>query len=391
VITDDRLRIGLLAPQFPPGIGGMQELAVGLARALAYHDDVCVYTLREQGIPDAPFRQRAVLDKRRLDSNLAVVRAEEDAVDVWCAMDAGLSPLACFARRPFFAYFHGNDFLTPGYGFPGEWGGLLVGKPLVWRFARPARRMQRRRLMRKSLPSLREIFTNSRSTAQLIARTYPDHGRQVTVVPPGVADDCFQEREPGPADVLRLLTISRLTRQARRKNVDGILCALRLLKTESPNLRFTYTVVGDGDDRSRLEALALSLGLAEQVTFRGFVSREALLAALRQTDLFVLAPLATDYDVEGFGIVYLEASATGVPVIGSAEGGAVDAIENGTNGILIEASAPAAIAGGIRRFHARRQEFPAVRVRAFAERFRWSEIGARLRARIAVHVARPQR
>jgi phosphatidyl-myo-inositol dimannoside synthase len=376
----------MVAPQFPPAIGGMQELAFGLATGLAQYCDVRVYTLAGNGLAHVSFEQQPVLVKKDLKANLEVLRAREGDVDAWLAMDAGLAPLARSLRRPFFNYFHGNDFLTPGYGFRHEWGALLTGRPVLWRFARRVKRFQRRRLMRRSLSSVQEIFTNSRSTADLIEQTYPGHGRPVTVIPPGVADVFFQAGDRAPADTLRLLTISRLTRQARRKNVEGVLRALQLLKRDAPALRFDYTIVGDGNDRPRLEELARTLQLHEQVRFSGFVTREELLAALRRADLFVLAPKATAYDVEGFGIVYIEASASGVPVIGSAEGGATDAIETGTNGLLIETSTPAAIADGIRRFHAERHRFSADRVRAFAEGFRWHEISARLRARIAARV-----
>jgi phosphatidyl-myo-inositol dimannoside synthase len=384
--ADSRLRIGLLAPQFPPAIGGMQELALGLATGLAASDHVCVYTLPTNGIPDAPFEQRPLLCKKDLQGNLAVMRAEEHRVDVWCAMDAGLVPLAPFARRPFFSYFHGNDLLNPGYAFPGEWGLKLKGRPVVWRIARAISRLERRRIMRRSLPFVREIFTNSRSTAQLIDRTYPGHGRPVTIIPPGVADAFFQDREDSPSETIRLLTISRLTTQARRKNVEGVIRAVALLKRAWPGIRLAYTIVGDGNDKPRLQQLSAALGLDDVVKFAGFVTREELLAVLRRSDLFVLAPKATAYDVEGFGIVYTEASASGVPVIGSVEGGAIDAIEEGANGLLIQTSTAEAIADGIRRFHDMREGLTQAQVRAVAERFRWGAISDRLRRRIAAHL-----
>jgi glycosyltransferase involved in cell wall biosynthesis len=381
------MRIGLIAPQFPPAIGGMQELAFGFATELATHDDITVFTLPGNVGAPGTFAVKPVLSKKDLSANLRVLDADEPNIDAWCAMDAGLAPLAPLLSRPFFNYFHGNDLLTPGYGYPGEWGEWLKDKPIVWRFARRVKRVGRRRLMRRSLPAVREIFTNSRSTARVIERTYPGHGRPVTVIPPGVAEPFFQQRDAAAArDRLRLLTVSRLTRQARRKNVEGILGALRLLKSRKPSLPFAYTIVGDGDDRERLSAMAEAFGLAPEVTFAGFVARDELLEILRRTDLFVLVPKATVYDIEGFGIVYIEASASGVPVLGSAEGGATDAIEDGTNGILIPASDPASIAAGIERFQSMRDSLQADRVRAFAERFRWPDVSARLRSRIAFQV-----
>lgn len=359
----------------------MQELALGMATGLARHAAVTVYTLPQDLVSDAPFAQKAVLTKRSLDANLRAIRHEP--VDAWCAMDAGLTPLARSLDQPCFAYFHGNDFLSPGYGFPGEWSRLLGGRPLLWRYAKPLRRVERQRVMRRSLGALREIFTNSQSTARLIDQRFPGHGRTVTVVPPGVAEAFFQTPEASDGRVLRLLTVSRLTRQAKRKNVDGILHALSLVVRDHPPQSIAYTIVGDGNDRPRLEALAETLGLSSIVTFAGFVSRDELLAAFRRADLFVLAPKASAHDVEGFGMVYIEASASGMPVLGSREGGAIDAIADGVNGLLIDSSSPESIADGIRRFAGTRDRFPASQVRAFADAFRWPAVSDRLWARVA--------
>ena len=90
-----------------------------------------------------------------------------------------------------------------------------------------------------------------------------------------------------------------------------------------------YTVVGDGDDRGRLENRARELGVERRVEFRGSLGQKELLEAYRRADLFVLASRASRSDVEGFGIVYLEAAASGVPSLCSREGGATDAVVDG--------------------------------------------------------------
>ena len=104
--------------------------------------------------------------------------------------------------------------------------------------------------------------------------------------------------------------MSRLSQYTRRKNVDGVLEALALLGREA---EVCYTVVGDGDDRGRLENRARELGVERRVEFRGSLGQQELLEAYRRADLFVLASRASRSDVEGFGIVYLEAAASGVP------------------------------------------------------------------------------
>lgn len=371
-MADRQLRLALLAPEFPPQLGGMAELARGLAEALADRDRVKVFTLKShqsgsQLVAPPPLSGRPAQDA-------ALLRPLEPEVDAWLLMNAGLAPLAASLAKPCFGYWHGNDFLEP-------W--LACGPAWLEKIRRPymarLRHALRRRAVKKAAGSLRHLFTNSRQTAALIAERMAVPAAKISVVPPGVADAFFQERAPPAGDGrLRLLTVSRLSRFTRRKNVDGVLEALALLG----DLPLFYTVVGDGDDRGRLEARASELGVAERVLFRGSQDRQGLLAAYREADLLVLASKASAKDVEGFGMVYVEAAAAGVPSLCSREGGATDAVQDGVNGLLIDSSSPAAIADGIRAFLARRKELTAEKARAFAEVFRWSKIAAELRAKL---------
>lgn len=371
------MQIGVLAPEFPPMMGGMAELARGLCRTLADSAELRVHCLPGLGLEGSdadpiPFRQKDDL-RGRPHLDLPVLQDGDRQVDAWLALNAGLAPLAQRLRAPFFCYLHGNDFVNP-------W--LACGPRWLETFRRPyvadMRHALRRRRIARALPSIRHLLTNSHQTADLVVNTFDLPRDRISVVHPGVGEDFFQEADPRPegqADTLRILTVTRLSVHTRRKNVDGVLRALAQLPSE---LDWRYTVVGDGDDRSRLEALAAELGLGERVRFTGGVDFADLLAEYRRADLFVLASKATAKDVEGFGIVYTEASASGVPVICSREGGATDAVDDGVNGLLIDHSSPQAIAEGIRRFVERRQSFDRASVRAFAEQFRWPVIAGRV-------------
>jgi glycosyltransferase involved in cell wall biosynthesis len=149
---------------------------------------------------------------------------------------------------------------------------------------------------------------------------------------------------------------------------------------------YHYTVVGDGDDRSRLEALCFDLGLQDRTRFLGRVPYERMVSCLDETDLFVLAPQSTDRDMEGFGIVYAEAAARGVPSLLSAAG-PVDTVQDGRTGIIIAEPTPDHIAAGILRFVREREKFDAAAIRTFAERFRWSAIAAQMWPIIESYVA----
>lgn len=362
------LRLGLIAPEFPPGRGGMHELARGLATHLAADNDVAVYTVPGGGVPEAPFKQLPILsgdltrDARRLSSA---------GVDAWLALNAGLIPLAPRLGKPFFAYCHGNDFLNPWLSCGHRWL-ERIRKP----YAAAVRHPLRRRAIRRALTAVRHLLTNSDATAALLSERMGSREDRISVCPPGVDDRFFQERRAQPpGDRLRLLTVCRLNRSTARKNVDGVLLAISSLRSRAA---IDYTVVGSGDDLTRLHGLATRLGIAEQVHFPGSVDQDQLLACYAAADLFILASKATTTDVEGFGIVYLEASASGVPVLCSRQGGATEAVREGVNGIVLASSAPESIAAGIERYLSDPARFPPARVRAFAEGFRWPIAGSRV-------------
>ena len=130
------MRLGLIAPEYPPDLGGMAELARGLAQSLAATDDVTVFTLPEHGLPRAGFDQRPDLE-RNLRRDAELLNAAK--VDVWIALNGGLAPLAPRLERPMFAYFMGNDFLRPWIPYGGFW--EAVKRPYVARLRFALRRV----------------------------------------------------------------------------------------------------------------------------------------------------------------------------------------------------------------------------------------------------------
>src|SRR5439155_8249640 len=157
----------------------------------------------------------------------------------------------------------------------------------------------------------------------------------------------FQDAAHAPAAELRLLTVSRLHAHFQRKNVDGVLHALALIGDAFP---WRYTIVGDGSDRLRLEALTAEIGIADRVTFLGETSQERLLRAYAENDVFIMPVRASPDDAEGFGMVFAEAAASGMPSIATDTGGISDVVKPGVSGLLIEGGEPEHIADSIRRF-----------------------------------------
>ena len=143
-----------------------------------------------------------------------------------------------------------------------------------------------------------------------------------------------------------LLSVSRLV---DKKNIDGVLRALPLVIPRIPDL--IYLVVGEGPERQKLEELSSSLGLSQYVRFCGPISQELLPNLYCASDLYVMPSHCgrKRQDFETFGISFLEASACGLPVIGSASAGAAEAVIDGVTGLLADPYDTASIAHAILR------------------------------------------
>jgi phosphatidyl-myo-inositol dimannoside synthase len=126
-----------------------------------------------------------------------------------------------------------------------------------------------------------------------------------------------------------LMTVSRLSSLERYKGHDRVIRMLSRILARHPDT--IYLVVGDGDDRPRLESLAVECAVAQHVQFTGFVPAEELPDYFRLADVFVMPSAG-----EGFGIVFLQAMATGVRVIGGSQDGSRDPLCDGALGTLVD-------------------------------------------------------
>jgi phosphatidyl-myo-inositol dimannoside synthase len=126
-----------------------------------------------------------------------------------------------------------------------------------------------------------------------------------------------------------LMTVARLAASDRYKGHDRVIRILPKVLVDDPET--IYLVVGDGDDRPRLEALAVDFNVREKMRFVGLVSAEELPDYFRLADVFVMPSTG-----EGFGIVFLEAMATGIAVIGGNRDGSVDPLADGVLGSAVD-------------------------------------------------------
>jgi len=133
----------------------------------------------------------------------------------------------------------------------------------------------------------------------------------------------------GLADRCVILTVGRLSARERYKGHDRIIAALPGILASVPDA--AYLIVGSGDDRPRLEQMARDAGVADRLVFAGHVADEELPDYFALADVFAMPSTG-----EGFGIAFLEAAASGLPVIGGNRDGSVDALADGRFGRLVD-------------------------------------------------------
>jgi phosphatidylinositol alpha-1,6-mannosyltransferase len=363
------MKIAIVSPEFPPEKGGIQTYGFEFAQELASRGhDVTVFTCPHAGgeLDDTRFRIEPLLQlRRRLDRRIL----RHGPFDVWHAMNASCAWLALETPRVFVTV-HGNDFLWPyqpvarldlreRFHLPfGSGADRWLGDRLT------------RALVKRALPRASHIFTNSQYTREIFLRNHPQCRDKTTAAMVGVSQVYFSKarppRLPGPP---RLLTVCRLAEP--HKNVHIVLQAFARLRTD---FDFHYTVVGDGYLRPSLEKLTEESGLRDRVTFTGFVDAAELHPLLLTSDLFILTTSATPIAYEGFGIVYIEAAACGLPVLAARIAGAAEAVQDGVSGMFVEEVTTEAVESRLRHFLSGGARFASNACMKFASAFTWGSV-----------------
>jgi glycosyltransferase involved in cell wall biosynthesis len=187
-------------------------------------------------------------------------------------------------------------------------------------------------------------ITHSRGIRDSVLRAYAGRPRRVEVVSLGIDLDRFRRDLADPTRVAGYRggaapVVGAIGRLVPQKAMHVLIDATPALLEAHPALR--VLIVGDGPLRADLEAQAARLGVAHAVRFAGY--QEDVVSAYAAMDVFVLP--SRD---EGFGLVFLEAMAVGVPVVGTRVIGSEDAVEDGVTGLLVPYADPAALAAAVR-------------------------------------------
>jgi len=205
-------------------------------------------------------------------------------------------------------------------------------------------------LTRRVLGGAQFVIANSRNTESILKQNWDLSDERVRLLHPGVDTDWFvpcERNEPqrkllGWTDRRVLLTVGRLQ---KRKGHDHLIMALKWIKEAIPEV--IYAIVGDGDELGFLKALAVENKVEHHVQFLGELSDEALRRCYQQCDLFVLPNRQVGQDIEGFGMVLLEAQACGKPVVAGNSGGTAETMDLPHTGLVVDCENPETLAQNI--------------------------------------------
>jgi phosphatidylinositol alpha-1,6-mannosyltransferase len=324
---------------FPPRQGGIESFVLSLATRLP-PEDVVVYTARMPG--DAAFdatlgfpvyrdRTATLLPTPRVGMRARQILASEQCTSVLFGAAAPLGLLAGSLReagaRRIVALTHGHE---------------------TWWARVPGSRQALRRIG-EQCDTLTYLGGYTRGI--LASALTPDAAARMRRLPPGVDSQVFHPGSGGDG-VRRELGIAAdrpvvvcVARLKARKGQDTLIRALPQVLRDVPDA--LLLIVGGGPERDRLERLVDATGVRHAVHFTGAVPWEQVAPYVDAGDVFAM-PCRTrrlGLEPEALGIVFLEASATGLPVVVGDSGGAPDACLDGETGFVVDGTSPSAVAG----------------------------------------------
>jgi phosphatidylinositol alpha-1,6-mannosyltransferase len=323
---------------FPPRAGGIQSFVHEVTSRLG---DVLVYAPSWPGAAEFDAAQSfrvirhptsLMLPEPTVGRRAADIVRSEKCDAVWFGAAAPLGLLGPHLRRA-----GAKRIVATTHGHEAGWAQLPVARATLRRIAADV-----------DVLTYLGDYTHGKLASALGTR----YGEKLRRLAPGVDTGFFRPgaggeqvrlaRGLGSAPVI--VCVSRLV---RRKGQDVLIRALAQVRIDVPDA--VLLLVGDGPYRNDLKALARRSGVDSAVRFTGAVPLSELPAHFDAGDVFAM-PCRTrrgGLDVEGLGIVYLEASATGLPVLAGRSGGAPDAVLPGTTGELVDGRNVSAVAAAL--------------------------------------------
>lgn len=266
---------------------------------------------------------RAILALRRivLDKKVAMIHCGR-------CLPEGLIALALrfLTGAEFGCYVHGEDIIYP-----------TTSRELTW-------------LTQQVVKRSAFFVANSQNTARILREVWGVASTRIQVMHPGVDAERFTPARRDPAARARLgwgnrLVVLTVGRLQQRKGQDLMIMALKQIRQAIPDV--LYAIVGDGEQREALRVLVAQYHLDRHVQFRGEIDDEGLRDCYQQCDLFALPNRQVGPDIEGFGMVLLEAQACGRPVLAGTSGGTAETMRIPETGRVVSCDGPDDLASAV--------------------------------------------
>jgi len=340
------MRLLLVTQDFPPDTGGIETYAFELAPRLAERcDDFLLVVPSRPGDEQVDAKLKYPVQRLAIRPDLLTLRAIPYLVRL-------------SQTKRFDAAFHLQwptvfSSLVARWvsGSPDRIAVTVNGKDTVFNpFQMAPFRHTYDYLRRSALTGADQVVTYSQFLARR-AHSLGANTDKIDVIPFGTNPDVFYPEDvPSLRDRFEadqrpiILTAGRLV---RKKGFDTAIRALSHVKETLPDVRLL--IAGDGPERTTLEELVQNLDLTEYVHFLGEVSQDRLRKYYTLADVFLMAGHEEPDDIEGFGLVYIEANACGTPTIGARVGGVPDAVRHEETGLLVPPQDPPATANALIR------------------------------------------
>ena len=308
---------------FPPDVGGIQNLMEGLSNALLNHGPVKVFADSFENSENYDLNSK--LDIQRISgfkifkkyrkANLVKEFINDNDIravffDHWKSLEN--IEISVLEKTKSFCLIHSKEINHP------------IGSSLNKR-------------MINALNKANFIIANSDFTKNLATKLGYEN-KNIKIINPGCnypiqvnkdgkefAENIFKNAFP------KLITVSRLDGRKSHKNV---LMTIKNLLPKFPKLK--YVSIGDGDEKNNLEKLRKELDLMDQVRFIYKSTEQEKIGLLEKSDIFVMPSVVYKKSVEGFGITFIEAASYGKPSIAGKFGGEADAVLEGKTGYLCD-------------------------------------------------------
>ena len=364
---------------FPPRTGGIESFVLAMAARMP-PDQVVVHTARQRGdaafdaeLPFEVVRDPAsvLVPSPQVARRVAEVARSRGCDRVWFGAAAPLGLMAPSLRRAGV-----ERTVATTHGHEVWWSSVPLARSLLHRIGE----------VNDVVTYLGEFCRQRIATA-----LSPQARARMVQLTPGVDDEMFRPGQ-GRAELRQRLGLGDrpvvvcVSRMVARKGQDVLVRALPLIRARIPDA--ALLLVGDGPHRPQVERLVDQVGVREHVVLTGRVAWDSTPADYAAGDVFCM-PTRTrrgGLEPEALGICYLEAAATGLPVVAGDSGGAPDAVLDGENGFVVDGRDVAAVAdrcarlladaGLARRFGRRGREW-------VAAAWRWDDLAVRLQRLLA--------